>query len=116
MLKISTREEFVRALKANELVMIGYYDSGSKDSSIFRDIYRELVKHTDPRILPLIIDTKETPELANDLSTIPCIRLYYRGRLIFEQQGVFGDRELDVLVLRRSIRSVFHSLNLSFKI
>lgn len=116
MLEISSHEELMRALKANEVVFIGYYDPGSKEGMLFHDVYRELEKHVDPGILVLKINVRKNPELVKGLSTIPCIRVYYKGRLVFEQQGFFGKIDFDVYVLRRSIRSVFHELNISYRI
>lgn len=116
MLEINSREDLVRALRANEIVLIGYYDPDTREGMLFHDIYKELSKHADPRILVLRVNTRKNPEFMEELPTIPCIRVYYRGKVIFEQQGFFGKRDLDVYVLRRSIRSVFHGLNLAFKI
>ncbi len=116
MLEISNREELIRALKANEVVLIGYYDPDSREGMMFHYIYRELQKHADPRILVLRVNTRKNPEFVKELPTVPCIRVYYKGRLVFEQQGFFGKLDLDVYVLRRSIRSVFHGLNISFRI
>ena len=115
-MEISSREEFVRALKANDVVMIEYYDPESRESELFNDVVKELSKHIDPRILVLRVNTRENPELVSDISKIPCLRVYYRGKLVFEQQGFFGNLELDVYVLRRSIRSVFKGLNIAFRV
>ncbi len=116
MLEIKSREEFIRALKANDVVFIEYYDSSSDESKLFYDVMRELVKHIDPRILVLRIDARRYPELSKDVSHVPCLRIYYRGEIIFEQQGLFGIRDLDLYVLRRSIRSVFSDMNIAFKV
>ncbi|MET1160634.1 MAG: thioredoxin [Thermoprotei archaeon] len=116
MLEVSSREELNRALRANDIVMIEYYDPESKKSREFNFVIKELVKYIDPRILVLRVNVKRAPELSSDVSTIPCLRVYYRGELIFEQQGYFGNVELDVYVLRRSIRSVFYDRNLKYRI
>jgi len=116
MLEVRSYEEFVRALEANEVVMIGYYDPESRDAALFYSVYKKLSEHADPRILVIIINTRRSPELSRDLSTTPCIRVYYHGKVVFEQQGLFGDMELDVYVLRRSIRTVLRELSIPFRI
>jgi len=116
MLEVASREEFIRALRANDVVMIEFYDPESRESSEFSYVVKELSKHADPRILVLRVNVKKTPELGVGVRTIPCLRIYYRGEVIFEQQGYFGKFDLDVYVLRRSIRSVFNSMNLGYRI
>jgi len=116
LIDISSREELVRALKANEVVFIEYYDSSSENKDLSYYIMRELTKYIDPRILVLRIDVYKYPDLGGDVSHTPCLRVFYRGKMVFEQQGFFGDIELDMYVLRRSIRSVFHGLNIGFRV
>lgn len=116
MLEITSREELVRAIRANDVVLISYFSSDSEKNELFKNIMKELSKHLDPRILVLKVDAEKNPDLTSDVSELPCLRVYYRGRIIFEQVGFFGKPDLDVYVLRRSIRSVFHSMNIAFKV
>lgn len=116
MLDISSREEFVRAIRSNSVVLIGYYDSESEMGKFFGRVYKELTKHVDPQILVLRVDTNRAVELSCDLKSSPCIRVYYMGKLVFEQRGFFGDLDLDLYVLRRSIRSVLRSYNLTYRV
>jgi len=116
MLEISSSEELERALLFNEVVMIGYYDPESREATLFRKVYKRLSEHADPRILVLVANLRNIPELLRDSTTTPCIRVYYRGALVFEQKGLFGDEELDVFVLRRGIRAVLRELNVHFRV
>ncbi len=114
--EINNREDFIRALKANNIVVIEYYDPDDTESTRFDRVVKKLTKHADPRILFLKINISKNPELGDGVNKLPCLRVYYRGRIIFEQKGSFGKEDLDLYVLRRSIRSVFHGFNISFKI
>lgn len=116
MLSISTREEFIRAIKYNNVVLIGYYDLDSEEGRFFSKVFSELYKHVDSRILVLRVDTSSGGELVDELLYKPCIRMYYMGKLVFEQHGFFGNLELDLFVLRRSIRSILREYNVYYKV
>lgn len=116
MLIISTREEFTRAIKSNNVVLIGYYDLESEKGKFFNKVFNELAKHIDSRILVLRVDTSRVNELVEESMSKPCIRMYYMGKLVFEQSGFFGDFDLDLFVLRRSIRSVLRDHDISYKV
>lgn len=115
-LEISTREELVRAIKANNVVVVEYYKPDSIESKKFGRVVKQLTRYADPRILFLRVNIDKNPQLGDGIDEIPCIRVYYKGKIIFEQKGSFGKEDLDLLVLRRSIRSVFHGFNIAFKI
>jgi thioredoxin 1 len=115
-IEINNREDFIRALKANSIVVIEYYDPENEESTKFDKVVKKLTKYADPRILFLKININRNPELGGGVKELPCLRVYYRGKIIFEQKGSFGKEDLDLHVLRRSIRSVFHGFNISFKI
>lgn len=116
MLSISTREEFIRALNSNNVVLIGYYDLDSEEGRFFNKVFNELSRRIDSRILMLHIDTSRVNELVDELLHKPCIRMYYMGKLIFEQHSFFGNLELDLLVLRRSIRSILREHDVHYKV
>jgi len=116
MFEVSSREELIRALNANDIVVIGYYDPDSPSGRFFIEMFNKLEKYVDPVILMLGINTRRNPELATDISSNPCIRVYYKGRVVFEQLDFFGKTDLDIYVLRRSIRTVLFNLNVKVKI
>ncbi|ABN70358.1 hypothetical protein Smar_1266 [Staphylothermus marinus F1] len=116
LIEINSREELFRAIKSNDVVIIEYYNLDSHESKKFSRVVKLLSRYADPRILFLRINVGKNPDLSEGVNEIPCIRVYYKGKIIFEQKGSFGKEDLDLFVLRRSIRSVFHGFNIAFKI
>ncbi|ADI32286.1 thioredoxin family protein [Staphylothermus hellenicus] len=116
LVEISSKEEFFRAVKSNDVVIIEYYNQNSVESKKFSRVVKQLSRYADPRILFLRINIGKNPDLGEGVNEIPCIRVYYKGKMIFEQKGSFGREDLDLFVLRRSIRSVFYGFNIAFKI
>ncbi len=116
MIEVSNVEELRRAMSTYKVVIIEYYDPDDRVSREFSKAVKMLQKHLDPNGIILRVSLKEHPELASDVKTIPCLRVYLSGRLVFEQQGGFGNRDLDLMVLRRSIRHTLRGLNAAFKI
>ena len=116
MYEVTSIEEIKRAINSNRVVIIEYYDPDSKESREFSKAVKAMERTLDPSILLLRVSIKRFPYLMDGIKEIPCIRVYLDGRLVFEQQGGFGKRDLDLMVLRRSIRSTLRGLNASFRI
>ncbi len=116
MIEISDPSEIKRAMNFYRVVIIEYYDPEDRVSQEFSRAVKMLQEHLDPSGIILRVSTRDHPELASDVKTIPCLRVYLDGRLVFEQQGGFGKRDLDLTVLRRSIRHTLRGLNVSFRI
>ncbi len=116
MIEVSSREEIRRAIASNRVVVIEYYDRDSREGREFSKAVKYLEKHIDPSIIVLRVSAKDHPELLDGIKALPTIRMYLNGKLVFEQQGGFGNTELDLMVLRRSMRSVLRSFNIAFKI
>lgn len=116
MVEVKDMEELKRALNFYKVVIVEYYDPDDEVSREFSKAVKMLQEHLDPEGIILRISKKDHPELASDVKTIPCLRVYLYGRLVFEQQGGFGNRELDLTVLRRSIRHTLRGLNVAFRI
>ncbi len=116
MIEVRSREEIDRAIASNRVVIIEYYDKESRIGREFSRAVKYLEKHIDPSILILRVSAREHPELLDGVKELPLLRVYLDGKLVFEQQGGFGKTDLDLMVLRRSIRSVLRSFNVAFKI
>ncbi len=116
MYEVSSIDEIKRAISSNRVVIVEYYDPDSKVSKDFSKTIKAMERTLDQSILLLRVSIKKFPSLMDSIKEIPCIRVYLDGRLVFEQQGCFGKRDLDLMVLRRSIRNTLRSLNVSFKI
>jgi hypothetical protein len=116
MYELNSREEFERALIANELVIIEYYHPGSKESSILSETIKELEKHIDPNIFVCKVNVLREDITGEKPSPTPLIRVYYKGAMIFEQKGVFENLDLNVQVLRRGIRSTLASKGVKIRV
>jgi len=116
MYEVSSIDEIKRAISSNRVVIIEYYDPDSRESREFSKAVKAMEHTLDPSILLLRVSIKKFPSLIDGIKEIPCIRVYLDGRLVFEQRGSFGNRDLDLIVLRRSIRSTLRNLNATFKI
>lgn len=115
MYEIKSRDELHRALQGNEVVLIEYYEPGNKDCEVMYESMKEFYKYADRNILFCRVNRREHPDLA-DVDSIPAVRVYYRGELVFEQLGVLSTVDLTVRVIRRSIREVFRSRNIQVKV
>lgn len=116
MIKIKSKEEFVRALSFNEVVFVNFYSKLSKNYDTVVAIAKELSRSIDSRILVIGVDVDEVPELASDLPCIPCLRVYFCGKPVFEQLSFFNELEQDVKIIRRGVRDVFRSLNINYRV
>lgn len=116
MYELTSKEEFERALAANDLVLIEYYYPNNEESAILSEVIKELEKLIDPNILVCKVDATRQDILGEKLSQTPLVRVYYKGAIVFEQKGVFRDKELNIHVLRRGIRSTLNSKGISARI
>lgn len=116
MYEVSSIDEIKRAINSNRVVIIEFYDPDNKESREFSKTIKAMEQTLDPSILLLRVSIKKFPNLMNSIRELPCIRVYLDGKLVFEQQGSFGKKDLDLMVLRRSIRSTLKSLNVVFRI
>lgn len=114
--EIRDPSDIKRAMNFYRVVIIEYYDPEDKVSREFSQAVKMLQKTIGPDGIILRVSTRDHPELAGDVKTVPCLRVFLNGKLVFEQQGGFGDRHLDLTVLRRSIRSTLRGLNIAFRI
>jgi len=115
MYELKTKEELIRAIMGNEVVLIEYYEPENKDCEIMYESMKEFAKYADKSIFFCRVNIREHPEMA-DVSSIPALRVYYRGEVVFEQLGVLSSPELNLRVIRRSIREVFSNRNISIRV
>ncbi|MCY0868060.1 MAG: thioredoxin family protein [Desulfurococcus sp.] len=116
MYELRTREEFMRAIMSNEVVIIEYYMPGVKDSEYISWALRDIEKAADPRILFCRVNVNETPELAERQVDVPYVEAYYMGEKVFEHYGSLSSIDLNVTALRRGLRSVLKSLKVNIRV
>ncbi|MEM0002124.1 MAG: thioredoxin family protein [Desulfurococcaceae archaeon] len=115
MYELKSKEELLRAVRGNDIVLIEYYEPGNRDCQVMYESMKEFSRYADRSIFFCRVNVREHPEIA-DVNDVPAIRVYYKGELIFEQMGVLSTVELNLKVIRRSIREVFNKRNIHVKI
>lgn len=115
MYEIRSREEFIRAVRGNEIVLVEFYEPDNRDCQIMYESMREFSKYADRNILFCRVNVRELPDVAK-VDDLPTLRVYYKGELIFEQIGVLSTVDLNLKVVRRSIREVFRSHNIDVRV
>jgi len=115
MYELKSREDFIRAIRGNEVVLVEYYKPEDKDCEIMYESMKEFSKYADKNILFCRVNIKDHPELG-DVDSAPAVRVYYRGELIFEQLGVLSNADLNLKILRRSIREVLSKRNIYVRV
>jgi len=113
--EIRSKEEFVRAVKGNDVVLIELYDPDNDECVIMYESMKEFSKYADRNVLFCRLNVKEHPDVIKAPST-PMLQVYYKGELVFEQIGVLSTVELNMKVVRRSIREIFKSRNINVRI
>lgn len=115
MYELRSKEELIRALKGNDLVLIEFYEPGNRDCDIMSESMKELAKYAEQVFLFCRVNVKEHPEIA-DVDEVPTLRVYYKGELVFEQIGSLSTVDLNLKVVRRSIRDVLRARNVQVRI
>jgi hypothetical protein len=116
MYELRSKEEFIRALNGNEVVLIGFYEPDIRENRVFDESLKNLERVIDQRILVCRVNMKDHPEIDHGVYKVPTIRVYYRGELVFEQIGCLNTVELNVKVIRRGIREVFRKRNINVRV
>ncbi len=116
MYELNSREEFERALAANELVIVEFYQPGSEEGAILSETVKELEKLIDPNILVCKVNALREDITGEKPFHTPMIRVYYQGEIIFEQKGVFENLEVNIQVLRRGIRTTLASKGVKVRV
>ncbi len=116
MIEVESKTDIERAILSNKVVIIEYYKENDSRNKEFSRAVKYLERHVDPSILVLRVCIDKNPELSKDIKDTPALRVYLDGKLVFEQYGSFGKSDLDLYVLRRSIRHVLRSFNISLKV
>ncbi len=116
MYELRSREEFIRAVKGNEVVFIEYYVPGDRDSENLSAALKNLEEGADPRILFCRVNVAEHSWLPESWRRAPCVEVYYMGERVFEHYGSLSTVDLNLQALRRGVRSVFRGLNVNLRV
>ncbi len=117
---VRNRRELERILKAYQLVILEYFDPSRSEGAEARELeaaFRLLSKRVDGRLDVFAgrIDASN-PDFKGDVKSLPMIRAYYNGQIVFEQYGGFSNSGLDYYVLTRSIFNVLERMGVSIKL
>ncbi|MEM2025779.1 MAG: thioredoxin family protein [Desulfurococcaceae archaeon] len=115
MYELKSKEEFIRAIRGNEVVLVEFYEPNDRDCQIMHESMKEFSKSVDQNMLFCRVNIKEHPEIA-DVNDLPTLRVYYRGELVFEQIGTLSTVDLNLKIVRRSIRETFKARDISVRV
>jgi hypothetical protein len=72
MYELKSREDFIRAIRGNEVVLVEYYKPEDKDCEIMYESMKEFSKYADKNILFCRVNIKDHPELGDVDSGSSC--------------------------------------------
>jgi hypothetical protein len=119
--ELNSMDELVRVLKAYKLVLIEYLDPfRDKESREHYYAFRKLseIVSRNKDAIAVLVRIDMVPNISGyvDPRKTPLLRVYYDGKIVFEQYGGFSRRDFDLYVLRRSIRDVLYKLGLKYRV
>ena len=119
---LRSRDDLREFISTNEIALVCFTRS---DTYIGRHIERVLLRlesRVGHMINFAIVDVSKFRDDRNiieseNISSLPLIRLYLKGKNIFEQEDCFRDFQTDYYVLRISVRDVLrqYGINLTFR-
>lgn len=116
MYEISNQEEFDRAINSNRVVFVLYYwVRKNKETETFIETLKKLEEKSDPEVLFCSVDVNKLPALAPNKGSRPLLKVYYDGKVVFEQEGCLTDVDLNTQAVRRGLRSVFAQLQVKVR-
>ncbi len=112
-------DEFRRFVASNDIALIGFIDDDVDAKEYLRKLFSKLELKIGHVISFAIYNVKDdvSIRISEDINYIPLIRLYFKGRNVFEQENYFGNLQTDYYVLRISVRDVLsqYGIKLIFK-
>lgn len=117
MYEIVNEEEFDRAINGNRIVFVLYYwVRRNKETETFIETLRKLEERSDPEVLFCSVDANKLPRLAPNKGSKPLLKVYYEGKVVFEQEGCLTDVDLNTQAVRRGLKSVFAQLQIKARL
>lgn len=119
MRELQDTDEFRRFVATNDIALVGFIDDNRDVKEYLRKLFSKLELKVGHTISFAIYNVKDdiNIRISEDINYIPLIRLYFKGRSIFEQENYFGNLQTDYYVLRISVRDVLsqYGIKLVFK-
>ncbi len=118
MLRPHSIDEYEAIVRSSELVLVEFYSASNPLSRYFSRIVEDLAERLGPRAVLVRVDVDESPQIAEheEVEELPYVKLYYRGRLVWSQEGCFGNYSADILAARKGIRQVFRAMGVPLRI
>ena len=107
--EVKTREELEEILRKYELVFLEVRNKNSYESRYLSRILASIFGSLSDRIKTVFIDHELAPKLLEDYPGgryTPLIRLYIRGQVVWEQEGVLANENADKIAIRRGLREI----------
>jgi len=119
---LRSKDDLREFVSTNDIALVCFTRLNSYSGKHIERVLLRLESRVGHMINFAIIDVSEVSGSGNiiedeNLGSLPLIRLYLKGKNIFEQEDCFMDFQTDYYVLRISVRDVLrqYGINLTFK-
>ncbi len=112
---VKNKDELENLVRRMKIVLVVFVDDSDESRSISYAA-RMFERLREPIITVAIVNTMETRDrkLLAEATTIPQVRLYINGEVVFEQKGGMGYYQKDFIVLKEGIKSVLAGRGIRF--
>jgi thioredoxin-like negative regulator of GroEL len=116
--RLVSLEDYLKLVGEAEAVLVEFFSEANPLSRYYSRIVEELGERLGPRVVVVRIDVDEAPEIAEyeGVEELPYVKLYYKGKPVWSQEGCFGKYSMDIVAARRGIRQVFRSKGIPLRI
>ncbi|OYT59922.1 MAG: hypothetical protein B6U75_02835 [Desulfurococcales archaeon ex4484_217_1] len=110
--------EVEHVIKNNRIVLVEYTSKNKREARYFHSLVKDFSFKVLNKIRVVSINVDNYPEVKSkeNILVLPCLKLFFNGESIWEQEGCFMNYTKDMLILRRSIREALKDKGLRIKI
>ncbi|MET1101243.1 MAG: thioredoxin family protein [Pyrodictiaceae archaeon] len=107
-------EEVKKIIDSSKLVLLLAYDSRAPNGRYISGLIDDIAYTIEPVVSVIKVDVSDNDEILEHLSirSIPRLRLYLNGRIIWEQIGFFMNYSSDKYAIRRGMLKALRNYGL----
>lgn len=107
-------DELRRFVSVNDIALVGFVSKDDEVREYIKKLFTKLEVKTGHIISFALLEVDDKQELRTleDVNYVPLIRLYFKGKNVFEQESYFGNLQTDYYVLRVSVRDVLRQFGI----
>ena len=110
--------EIEHIIRKNRIVLVEYTTKTKREARYFHSLVKDFSFKVLNKIRVVSVNVDNYPEVKSreNIIMLPCLKLFFNGENIWEQEGCFMDYIKDMLILKRSIREALKSKGLRIRI